>query len=621
MLRGSPRMRGSLGLVLAVVACAACQPLQAPPTREVVHLYGSPYERGFQHGEQLKSKVHSFYTTLLTNSLFPYLGREQPDIASFLAEYQAERYQNGRFAFELLLDSAKSIERTLPRATREEIRGVADGSGLSYDEVLVLNTFVDSTLAVRGIALAIRLGRAPQVERLEAVGAGSDGLDNDADGQIDEAEEGVLAPWIPELRASWVELPLATQFKLTLKDADGIDPSTLRIRLGEALYRHGDPGLTVSAPAADTLEVLLAPPQPLPAASALTLVVSAGDAKLLESPAPAHFSFMRDEEVLFTTRGAGLSPSRVLRPELTDGRTRPPPVAVAVRGAAAREGAPLLGQHFALLDANTAHKHGAVFVHHPDSGPPFAVVGWAGVTWGLSGLSSRGLAYACNPADTLDNTVVGSVLDQVADLSKAKLVASGTPIGVAGRRTLEGVTSAQGAVDLFKTIDHVYGWACTFADQDGGLAAVETDGDIFEEGQNGVYPLAPDTVDPQGQRLASLRGDELVLGSSYAVNIPDIITLNLAGQRVVPQRRWSGFFFRSRRAIDAALRRLEADYGQVDVASLQALLGSDALVDKSDSMNAVVLEPRSLKVHSAMGQVPATDGPWETVDLSAEVGR
>lgn len=614
-------MRGFPGLVLALAACAACQPLSAPPTREVVHLYGSPYERGFQHGEKLKSKVHSFYTTLLTNSLFPYLGREQPDIASFLAEYQAERYQNGRFAFELLLDSAKNIERTLPRATREEIRGLAEGSGLSYDEALVLNTFVDSTLAVRGIALAIRLGRAPQLERLEAMGAGSDGVDNDADGQVDEAEEGVLAPWVPELRASWVELPVSTQFKLTLKDVDGIDRSTLRIRLGDALFLDGDPGLTVSAPAADTLEVLLAPPEPLPAAAALTLVVSAGDAKLLENPAPAHFSFMRDEEVVFTTRGAGLAPNRVSRPELTDGRTRPPPVAVAVRGAAAREREPLLAQHFALLDANTAHKHGVVFVHHPDSGPPFAVVGWAGVTWGLSGLSSRGLAYACNPADTLDNTVVGSVLDQVADLSKAKLVASGTPVGVAGRRTLEGAATAQTAVDLFKTIDHVYGWACSFADQGGGLAAVETDGDIFEEGDNGTYPLGPDTLDAQGQRLASLRGDELVLGSSYAVNFPDIVTLNLAGQRVVPQRRWSGFYFRSRRVIDAALRQLEAEYGQTDVASLQALMGSDAVVDKSDSMNAVVLEPKGLRLHTAMGQVPATAGPWETVDLAAEVGR
>lgn len=614
-------VRARQAAVAVAVALLGCQPLERPPTREVVHLYGSPYERGRQHGEQLKSKVHSFYSTLLTSSLFPYLGREQPDIASFLPEYQAERYQGGRFAFELLLDSAKSIERTLPRAVRDELRGVSEGSGLSYDQVLVLNTFFDSVLAVRGIALAIRLGRAPQLERLEVVGAAGDGVDNDGDGQVDEAEEGVLAPWVPELRASFVEVPVSARFKLTLRDPHGIDPATLRLTLADRLYQRGDPGLELVAPDPDTLEVTVAPVEPLPAASAVTLVVSAGDAKVLEDPPPAHQSFMRDEEVVFTTRGAGLSPEAVRRPPLFDGRTRPPPVALAVRGAATAGGAPLLGHHFALLDANTSHKHGVVFVHHPEGAPPFAVVGWAGVTWGLSGLSTQGLGFACNPADTLDNTVVGSVLDQVGDLSKARLVASGTPIGVASRRALESATTAAGAVEVMKTISHVYGWSCAFADGEGGLAAVETDGDVFKEGQGGVFPLGPDTLDPKGNRLVSLRGDDLVLASSYALNFPDIVTLTLAGQRVVPQRRWSGFYFRSRRAADAAFRGLEAAYGQLDVAALQALLSSDELVDASDSMNAVVLEPRALKLHSAMGQVPATAGPFETLDLAAEVGR
>jgi hypothetical protein len=270
---------------VVLAALCGCAPLEKPATREVVHLFGSPYDRGLQHGEKLKSKVHSFFTTLLTNSLFPYLGREQPDISSFLPEYQAERYQNGHFAFELLLDSAKNIEKSLPRATRDELRGVADGSGLSYDEVLVLNTFVDTVLAVRGIALAIRLGRAPQLERIEALGAEADGVDNDADGQTDEMDEAVIAPWIPELRASWVELPTNVKFKLTLRDPDGISASTLRISLGGTLYTEGSPGLSLSQPAADVLEATLTPPEGLPAASDHTLVISAGVVSSFASPA------------------------------------------------------------------------------------------------------------------------------------------------------------------------------------------------------------------------------------------------------------------------------------------------------------------------------------------------
>jgi hypothetical protein len=120
--------------------------------------------------------------------------------------YSSERYQNGNFAYELLLESAKNVERSLNRATRDELRGIADGSGLTYDQVLVLNTFFDTVLAVRGVALAIRLSRAPQIKSLEFVGAASDGVDNDEDGVIDESGEGRFEPYVPQLFGLGVEL-------------------------------------------------------------------------------------------------------------------------------------------------------------------------------------------------------------------------------------------------------------------------------------------------------------------------------------------------------------------------------------------------------------------------------
>ena len=606
-------------MVAAALLCA-CGVAKQPPTREVVHLYGSPYERGKQHGELLASKVKSFYATMLTNSLLPYLGREQPDIASFLREYAKPEYAPERFGFRLLLDSAKSIERTMPRAVREELQGIADGSGLTYDEVLVLNTFVDTTLAVRGIALAIRLGRAPVLDKVEFLGAAQDGVDNDADGVVDEADEDVLSPWIPSLRAAVVGLPRQVAFRLTLRDADGVDPDTLRLLLDGVLYQAGDAAVTLETPTPDALVVTLRPPAPFAPGAVGTLVVGAGDTRVLDNPAPSHASFMRDEEILFTVLPAGgaaavPAPETVRRPRLTDGRTRPPPVAVALRGPATASREPLLGHHFALLDANTAHKHTVVFVHHPDNAPPFAVVGWAGVMWGLSGLNGQGVGYACNPADTLDNTVVGGLLENIADLAKARLLARGTPIGVAGRRVLESASDAVDGREVLKGLKHIYGWSCALADGHGGLEAVETDGDAFVEGQGGVYPFGPQDTDANGRLLASLRGDELVLGSSASRNVEDITTLLVAGQRIVPGRRWSGFFFRSRRAIDAAFRQVEAGYGALDVPALQRMLGGDELVDRSDSMNAVVLEPARRRLHTAMGTVPATESPWEAVDL------
>jgi hypothetical protein len=84
---------------------------------------------------------------------------------------------------------------------------------------------------------------------------------------------------------------------------------------------------------------------------------------------------------------------------------------------------------------------------------------------------------------------------------------------------------------------------------------------------------------------------------------------------MVPQRRWSGFFFRSRRVIDAVGRRLKAGYGALDVDALERLLADPEVVDRSDSMNAVVLDLGAKSVHAAMGEVPATDAPFETTEV------
>lgn len=602
-------------MIFPLLVLSACGPAKQPPTRELVELRGAPYDRGLAHGTQLRSKVRSFYATLLTNSLYPYLAREQPDIASLLSEYQADRYKEGRFAYELLLDSAKSVERTLPRAVREELQGIADGSGLTYDQVLVLNTFVDSVLAVRGVALAIRLGRSPLVESVSFLGAASDGADNDGDGDVDEAGEGVFDPWVPELNAQLVEAPVDVKLRVVLRDADGIDRSTVRITLGDQLYTADSAALQFVDLSPERLEVTLTPPAPLTTASVVSVVIGAGDGKIVDTPPPSHASFMRDEELVFTVKGAGLDRRDVRRPALLDSRTRPPTISLGVRRSATGAGT-LIGQHFALLDANTAHKHTVVLVHRPDNGPAFVTVGWAGVVYGFAGMSSRGVGYACNPADTLDNSVVGSIIEGVADLSKAKLLAKGTPMGFVGRRVLEQATDAASARDVIGAASHVYGWSCIVGDSAGGLESVEVDSDIFKDGSKGIFPFTPDDVDASGRRYASVRGDDLIAGSSYSRNFNDVVTLNIAGQRVVPQRQWSGFFFRSRRAMDGLRRRVEATYGSIGAEALQTFLSDPELVDKSDSMIATVLDLGAKQVRSAMGQEPATAGPFEVTEVS-----
>jgi hypothetical protein len=602
-------------LVLLGSVLVACAPQQAPATREEITLTGAPYDRGLSHGTQLRSKIRSFYTTLLTNSLYPYLSREQPDIASLLTEYQKPRYQDGNFAYALLLDSAKSVERTLNRATREELQGIADGSGLTYDEVLILNTFVDTVLAVRGVALAIRQGRAPVLESVELVGAATDGVDNDNDGMTDEAGEGTFSPWVPELNAQAVELPRDVKLRAVLVDPDGIDPATVRVTFGSELFTQGSPQLVLTELAPDRLEVVATPSLPLAEGAVVTLVLAAGDKLILDDPPPSHASFMRDEELVFTVKGAGLDRRDVRRPRLIDERTRPPTIATGVRGTATTGGATYLAQHFALLDANTSHKHTVALRHQPDTGPAYVTIGWAGVVYGFSGLSDRGVGYVCNPADTLDNSVVGSVLQDIGDLSQAKLLATGTPIGFVGRKMLEQATDAASAREVMAAAKHVYGWTCLLGDAAGGLEAVEVDSDVFQSGQGGIYPYTPTDVDASGRPYASAGADDLLAGSSYAKNVNDAPVLPISTTRVVPQRQWSSFFYRSRRAMDGLARMLLDHYGAIDVRQLETFLADQELVDRSDSMNAVVLDLGARQVHSAMGQVPATDGPFEVTEV------
>ncbi len=610
-------MKPSCLLALLVVSSSSCQPATAPPTRDQLVLSGAPYERGLAHGTQLRSKIRSFYTTLMTNSLFPFLSREQPDIATLLKEYEGERYQNGRFAFELLLESAKNLERNLGRAGRDELRGIADGSGLSYEEALILNTFVDTTLAVRGIGLAIRQGRAPVVESVQFLGLERDGVDNDGDGQTDETNEGLLFPYDPPSFAAAVEVDPRTRLRVIFTDPDGVDPQTVRVRVNEGLFTFGDPTLEVIDLSETRVQATWTPSEPLPAASQVTFVLSAGDKRIIEVPGPPRASFRRDEELLVTTRGANLGVRAISRPALFDNRTRPPPFTVVVRNGRAANGGPLLAHSFALLDANTAHKHTVSILHQPETGPAFVTVGWAGIVYGLSGLNERGVGVSCNPSDTLDNSVVGSVLDQVADLSKARLTASGLPAGYLVRRVLERASTAAEGADALAEIGPVYGWNCTVADDRGGIEVVELDSDVFKQGQGGVYRYGPTDRDATMRRYSSLTDDDVVVGSSYTRNVDDSITLNLAGQRVVPQRYWSGFFFRSRRVMDNVSRRLSARTEPVDVEWLKGLLVEPEVVDRSDSMNAVVLDLRARVVHSAMGTVPATNSPF----LPTEVRR
>ena len=617
-----------VALLTTMVVLAGCAPTEPPTTRELLHLKGTPFERGKRHGEVLGSKVQSLYTTLLTNSLLPFVNRQQPDIAQLLTLYQGAVYGDGQFSYQLLLESALVIEPLMPPEHIEEIKGIAQGSGMDYHEVLILNTFLDTILAVKTVALAIQLGQSPRLKQVVfESGLDADGVDNDGDGKTDEGLEGSIQLYDAQPHAAMVEVPTDVTIRLVLEDADGVDPTEVRIQLDDKVYVSSDPEVTstLQNKQKDRLEVVFKPAT-LPAAATVALILQAGDLTTVHDPPPSHARFMRDERIVFTTKGHGATPQQVPNFGRDDGRSLPPGSAFALRAGATSAGEPLLAQHMALLDANTLHKHTVLFVHHPAQGRPFVVVGWAGVIGGFSGMNDEGLAYAVLPSDTLDNRVTGGLLKSVfggGGLSKAQLLADGVPMFSASRQLLEQAKDASSGAAIWSKLGHIFGWNLLLADASGGLQGVEVDSGSVSlapdhETKTQAYVFGPDSANQAARKVASVGDDDVRIACHYPGNTDDVMTMPLpGGARLAPQRGWSMNYFRSLRVFHGLGDSIKAGYGTFDVANVKTLLADKSLVDTSNSMNAVVFEPAKRRLHVAMGSVPATDSAFEVFTLAA----
>jgi hypothetical protein len=630
--RWRPRFFAAIGIVLLINTLAGCvAEVQPPPTLRVLELKGAPYERGLQHGRALSSEIKSFYTTMLGTSLLPYLNREQTDIAAFLKAYDPKlhpEYANGQFSYRLLLESAQELEKSIPPGMVEEMHGVADGAGVPYEQVLLLNTFVDAVLGARAVTLYLRQTQSPVITLVEVLPPaqgpaeatlGADGLDNDGDGLTDEKSEARLS-YEPTATAALTEVPADARFRFLLTDPDGINPSSVRVQLVvdgvSKVYVTGDAPLQVKPfvlgngkESPEDLDVIFTPPAGLPKAAVVTLGVQASDDKVLTEPPPAKARTMRLEQLTLSTRGYGKTGPQIRNLGASDGTTQPPSMAFALRGTATADGKPLLGHHFALLDAGTSHKHCVLQIHHPPGAPAFAMVGWAGIIYGFSGLSARGLAVGVTHADTLNNPLVGQVQK---DLLAAKLIASGIPIGMAARQVLELDGTALQAEKRLLGQSHTYGWNVLLADAAGGLRAVELTAAAIA-GQPAPLGYGPEAKDALGQPLSSVGADDLLATVHFRSLINDLDATVIFPLR--PQRFWMNSFYSSLRTFAGLGKVIGEAYGQWTAEKAKAVLGIPALIDPNDSMQAAVLEPAARRLWVAAGKVPAAKAGFREVVL------
>ncbi|MFW5739041.1 MAG: hypothetical protein ACOC1F_01600, partial [Myxococcota bacterium] len=354
---------GGLAWLVASTLPACEEPAEKPWHATVMRLRGSPYERGLAHGKRFENRIRSLYAGLLTNSILPFLNRERPDIAEFLTRYEGEEYDDGRFSYLLMLESARHMQQFIPPAYLEEMRGISDGSGIPYEDILVLNTFMDTMLGFRGMTFFIRKLQAPSIVRLEFDGGlQQDGIDNDSDGETDEEGESVVTPYDPVAHGVMAEIPTDATVKIIMRDSavmdipEGVNPDSIRIQLDQTIYEAGDPSIETREFVEDgvlMLEVAFRAPGGLPPGKEVALLLQATDKAWIEDPPPAHSRVMRDERFVFSTVGTGKATHEIENRGEEDGRTQPPSLSFAVRGSATPDGMPLLAHHYALLDSNT----------------------------------------------------------------------------------------------------------------------------------------------------------------------------------------------------------------------------------------------------------------------------
>ena len=98
----------------------------------VLRLSGTPYEMGYQHGVLLKDNIRKFFS----DDVIGYLNSEEK-------KRRHNAFPNSSLA-QYFRSKAKSLERYIPDDYRAELRGLSDGCGLSYEDLLLMHTAVDT---------------------------------------------------------------------------------------------------------------------------------------------------------------------------------------------------------------------------------------------------------------------------------------------------------------------------------------------------------------------------------------------------------------------------------------------------------------------------------------------
>lgn len=590
-------MRRPLHLVLAA-ALAACGPVaQDDLPVPVVRLHGSPREMGEQHGRRLAADIRTLYVRFLDAQVLPYLNRQQKTIDDTflgLGGYgKKPEYQDGKFAYRFLLDSAETLAADQPDDYWQELEGIAAGAGLPPAKIQVLNTFGDTLLGMLALSFYTDRQKAPVLASVAFEAARADGRDNDGDGEVDELDEDVLVAPAPLTGASLRDVA-AGNITVTLADADGVQIAPLLLRVNGV---DVPPEARAFARAGTTVTIRF-DASPFWHDGWNTLAVQASDESRAEEPPPVHPYTMRQARLLVGAPGAK-------GPAVNAGYDDPPGSSTSLALASPDGG--LVVRNFVLLDADTAHDHAAVFVFDPSPTPEnpkprrYAVVGWAGASWALTGMNDAGQAVSVNIVETLDNGVARGIDEGL--FPKAR----GITFGAVGRYVLARDLSPDAFREAMRSLRGASGMVVQLADAKRGVVTTcELRAGLAGKAPAACYGTsATDPALPVGSRYTASFSAYQALYDDAGGNLLDGISpIPLSAQRF-----WSTEWLESYSTYGRLLRVVGAGDPGDDVREWIRVLRTPGIASRRNSMHsAVILPGRELWVGA--GKLPSTESPF-----------
>lgn len=176
---------------------------------EIVKLSSTdPYERGLQHGELLKNRIHSVYSAILR-------------VLSQMPAKDPTSFSKGM----------EEMERCIPEDFKAEMRGLAEGSQKTYQDVLRIHTFLDLNSSVFACT-AMAVKKIDEVyHRIVAANHKVDELDTSINAYSKTRREAFLAVPIPEKPSPHVLK--ATNFSQTIQSMI-LDPTQKTITISSA---------------------------------------------------------------------------------------------------------------------------------------------------------------------------------------------------------------------------------------------------------------------------------------------------------------------------------------------------------------------------------------------------